>query len=106
MYSAMWPCLNQRCLLLCTMHTLQAPSNAEELLAILGDTADPAYPIYRHGNSTADSAVVTLCTALWDMEAGTMDVWTGNPAQPGSRQLQMRFDLHTLQLVELKKQDA
>jgi hypothetical protein len=67
---------------------------------MLGDTADPDYPIFRHGNSTADSAVVTLCTALFDLEAGSLRVWTGNPGQTSSRRLQLQFDLHTLQLVE------
>ncbi|WIA08761.1 hypothetical protein OEZ85_008184 [Tetradesmus obliquus] len=79
---------------------LQAPRDAAELLGMLGDTADPEYPIYRHGNSTADAAVVTLCTALFDLEAGTMRVWTGNPGDASSRRLQLQFDLHTLQLLE------
>ncbi|WIA28816.1 hypothetical protein OEZ86_011345 [Tetradesmus obliquus] len=79
---------------------LQAPRDAAELLGMLGDTADPEYPIYRHGNNTADAAVVTLCTALFDLEAGTMRVWTGNPGRASSRRLQLQFDLHTLQLLE------
>ncbi|KAF6260955.1 acyl-coenzyme A:6-aminopenicillanic acid acyl-transferase-domain-containing protein [Scenedesmus sp. NREL 46B-D3] len=67
---------------------LQAPRDAGELLGMLGDTADP---IFRHGNSTADSAVVTLCTALFDLEAGTLRVWSGNPGQARSRRLQLQW---------------
>jgi hypothetical protein len=80
-------------------HCLQAPRDAGELLGVLGDTADAAYPIYRHGNSSVDSAVVTLCTALFDLEAGTLRVWTGNPGQASSRRLQLQLDLHTLRML-------
>lgn len=79
---------------------VQAPANAQDIAAILGDTADTQYPIYRHGNSPDDHEVVTLCTAMFDLEAKRMKVWTGNPASPGSRTLQVELDLQTLQVLE------
>ena len=36
------------------------PTDGPEILCVLGDTHDPAWPIYRGGN-------ITLITALYDM---------------------------------------
>eukprot|EP00775_Hariotina_reticulata_P003585 gene3585-3850_t len=60
---------------------LQAPVTAEDVVRILGDTADTHYPIYRHGNSPEDHEVVTLCTAMFDLEAKRMkDDNAGGPS--------------------------
>jgi len=72
----------------------------EGVRAILGDTGDPAFPIYRVGdaelNSTDHGTVLTLCTVVWDAQRGTMSVWTGNPAVNAGGSLQFVADLRTL----------
>lgn len=71
------------------------------MLAILGDVADPDYPIYRTGASAADADVITLCTALVDLEEAVLEVYTGNPAHQSSKKLQLKVDLQSLQLLPL-----
>lgn len=80
---------------------MQAPRSASDIVSILGDVADPDYPIYRRGNSAADSDVITLCTAMIDLDKAVLEVYTGNPADQKARKLQLRFDLQDLQLLPL-----
>jgi len=52
------------------------------VLAILGDEADEQYPIYRTAAAPDQSA--TLCTALFDLDAHQLRIYTGHPTQaPG-----------------------
>ena len=55
---------------------------AAEVLAILGDQTDEQYPIYR--TATAPDQSATLCTALFDLDARQLRIYTGHPTQaPG-----------------------
>jgi len=56
--------------------------DAAGILAILGDDADEQYPIYRTAIAPDQSA--TLCTALFDLDARELRIYTGHPTQaPG-----------------------
>ncbi|GFR50973.1 hypothetical protein Agub_g13296, partial [Astrephomene gubernaculifera] len=55
------------------------PTNAVQVLDLLGDTADPDFPIYRTGDY--GGLVYTLCTALYDLVGGTLTVYEGNPRE-------------------------
>ena len=55
------------------------PRNAAEILAILGDQTDEQYPIYRTATPPDQSA--SLCTALFDLDARQLRIYTGHPAQ-------------------------
>ena len=52
---------------------------AAGVLAILGDEADEQYPIYRA--ATAPDQSTTLCTALFDLDARQLRIYTGHPTQ-------------------------
>ena len=49
--------------------------------AVLGDTADPLYPLYRDGSPPDDSA--TAATALFDLETRALEVYLGNARTSG-----------------------
>ncbi|EFJ40199.1 hypothetical protein VOLCADRAFT_100039, partial [Volvox carteri f. nagariensis] len=53
------------------------PLSAEDVLAILGDTTDAEFPIYRTGDY--GGLVYTLCTVLYDLAGRRMMVYRGNP---------------------------
>lgn len=55
------------------------PQNASEVLAILGDQANEQYPIYRTATDPDQSA--TLCTALFDLDARQLRIYTDHPTQ-------------------------
>ncbi len=56
--------------------------DAAEVLAILGDQTDEQYPIYR--TTTAPDQSATLCTALFDLDARQLRIYTDHPVQaPG-----------------------
>jgi predicted choloylglycine hydrolase len=58
------------------------PQNAAEVLTILGDQTNEQYPIYRADTAPDQSA--TLCTALFDLEARQLRIYTDHPTQaPG-----------------------
>jgi hypothetical protein len=58
------------------------PQNAADVLAILGDQAGGHYPIYRTATPPDQSA--SLCTALFDLDARQLRIYTGHPTQaPG-----------------------
>ena len=56
--------------------------DAAGVLAILGDQADERYPIYRAATAPDQSA--TLCTALFDLDARQLRIYTGHPTQAPS----------------------
>ena len=58
------------------------PKNAADVLTILGDQTNGQYPIYRTATTPDQSA--TLCTALFDLDARQLRIYTGHPTQaPG-----------------------
>ncbi|KAJ8645990.1 hypothetical protein MRB53_007738 [Persea americana] len=48
----------------------------EEILSLLGDSADEKYPIYMQGPT-----LYTLCTALIDLDKQTLSIYQGNPSK-------------------------
>jgi predicted choloylglycine hydrolase len=56
--------------------------NAAGVLAILGDQTNGQYPIHR--TATAPDQAATLCTALFDLDARQLRIYTDHPTQaPG-----------------------
>ena len=55
------------------------PQDAAETLTILGDQTDEQYPIYR--TATAPDQSATLCTALFDLDARQLRIYTDHPTQ-------------------------
>ena len=55
------------------------PQNAADVLAILGYQTNEKYPIYR--TATAPDQSATLCTALFDLEARQLSIYTDNPVR-------------------------
>ncbi|KAG2492466.1 hypothetical protein HYH03_009407 [Edaphochlamys debaryana] len=55
------------------------PVTPGEVLALLGDTEDGEFPIYRTGDY--GGLVYTLCTALFDLVGRQMVVFRGNPRE-------------------------
>lgn len=55
------------------------PGDAEGVLSLLGDEGDERYPIY--GTATSLDSSATLCTALFDLDARWLRVYTGHPVQ-------------------------
>lgn len=55
------------------------PTDAPHILALLGDQANHDYPIYCHATPPDQSA--TLCSALFDLDARQLRVYTGHPRQ-------------------------
>ncbi|XP_077212333.1 uncharacterized protein LOC143847403 [Tasmannia lanceolata] len=51
----------------------------EEILSVLGDSADEKYPIYMGGPT-----LHTLCTALIDLDKRTLSIFEGNPRNGGA----------------------
>jgi len=71
---------------LARVRALPAPTDARSLRAILGDTGDKAYPIYRTG-APPDTGVQTLATAVFtlggtaaDGGGGSLSIYMNNPA--------------------------
>jgi hypothetical protein len=57
-------------------------SNASDVLSILGDQEDEQYPLYR--TATAPDTEATFCTALFDLDARRLRIYTGHPIKaPG-----------------------
>jgi hypothetical protein len=79
----------------------QAPRDLQGVLDILGDKADPVYPIYRTGDQQLDTTVLTLCTAVWDTAAKALVVLIDNPKKT-KRLLTLRLDSSwKLQLLQV-----
>jgi hypothetical protein len=55
------------------------PQRPGHVLAVLGDEAREDYPIYRHGDPPDGG--VTLCTGLFDLDAGALRIYAGHPIQ-------------------------
>ncbi|XP_066265992.1 beta-alanyl-dopamine/carcinine hydrolase-like [Branchiostoma lanceolatum] len=70
---------------------LVAPRTKEDVLAVLGDTEDPEYPIYRSG--TGRDKGYTLNTAVFDLQKGVMEVHTGNPTADKKLEPALQFIL-------------
>jgi hypothetical protein len=61
-------------------HTNSLLVHTQGIMSILGDTQDKEYPLYRDG-SPPDTNIVTLSTALFDLIANTLTIYSGvNPA--------------------------
>jgi predicted choloylglycine hydrolase len=61
------------------------PGDAAGILSILGDMAEERYPIYRTAKPPDTDA--TLCTALFDLDARTLRIYTSHPTRaPGEFQ--------------------
>ncbi|XP_066265880.1 beta-alanyl-dopamine/carcinine hydrolase-like [Branchiostoma lanceolatum] len=56
---------------------MEAAKTVQDVLNFLGDTKDPDYPVYRTG--TMKDLVITATTAVFDLEAGELEIYTGNP---------------------------
>ncbi|KAI8488227.1 hypothetical protein Bbelb_340760 [Branchiostoma belcheri] len=56
---------------------MAAPRTKQDVLAVLGDTKDPEYPIFRSG--TGKDKGYTLSTAVFDLQEGVLEVYIGNP---------------------------
>ncbi|CAH1233461.1 Hypp749 [Branchiostoma lanceolatum] len=54
-------------------------STKEDVLKFMGDTEDPEYPVYR--SQTGNDVFMTTTTGVFDLEAGVLEVFTGNPAK-------------------------
>ena len=52
-------------------------TSASHVLALLGDQADPDYPIYRR--AIPPDGAATLCSALFDLDARQLRIYTGRP---------------------------
>ncbi|GAQ77712.1 hypothetical protein KFL_000020730 [Klebsormidium nitens] len=53
---------------------LRPPASISDVLSILGDAADAEFPIYMTG-----PLLVTLCSALFDLDSRTVTILGGNP---------------------------
>eukprot|EP00302_Diacronema_sp_CCMP2436_P004987 CAMPEP_0179911038 /NCGR_PEP_ID=MMETSP0982-20121206/46113_1 /TAXON_ID=483367 /ORGANISM="non described non described, Strain CCMP 2436" /LENGTH=413 /DNA_ID=CAMNT_0021812683 /DNA_START=112 /DNA_END=1354 /DNA_ORIENTATION=- len=63
---------------------LPPPSSAQDLLAVLGDQADSAFPLFHDAGSRAAgdiSGEETMATVLVDVARGTLTLLAGNPAR-------------------------
>jgi len=58
---------------------MDAPTTPEKALAILGDTTNPKYPIYRHGDPNDKNELATISTALMDLDNALVSIYGGNP---------------------------
>ena len=55
------------------------PVDAAGVLSILGDQANEHYPIYRQ--AIPPDRAMTFCTALFDLDARQLQIYTGHPTQ-------------------------
>lgn len=55
------------------------PGDAEGVLSLLGDRAEERYPIY--GTATTADNSATLCTALFDLDARWLRIYTSRPGR-------------------------
>jgi isopenicillin-N N-acyltransferase-like protein len=56
-----------------------APANSSDVLSILGDQEDKRYPLYR--TAAPPDTYATLCTALFDLDARRLRIYTGHPTR-------------------------
>jgi predicted choloylglycine hydrolase len=62
---------------------------AADILTLLGDESDPVYPIYR--TATPPDGLATLCTALFDLDARRLRIYTEHPTQTPGAFLEMEM---------------
>jgi predicted choloylglycine hydrolase len=62
------------------------PGDAGAVLAILGDRVGDQYPIYR--TAMPPDSSLTYCTALFDLEARSLRIYTGHPVQDSDQYLE------------------
>jgi len=60
------------------INQLPAPENMNNIISILGDTANKEYPIYRDG-APPDIGIITVATGAFDLIGGQMYVYQANP---------------------------
>lgn len=58
-------------------------TGADDILKILGDQSHAEYPIFR--TATAPDVTETYCTALFDLDAREMRVYTGHPVREAEK---------------------
>jgi hypothetical protein len=63
------------------------PASAAHVLALLGDQANRDYPIYRRATPPDQSA--TLCSALFDLDARRLHIYTRGPGQEPETELSL-----------------
>lgn len=63
------------------------PADIAGIQSILGDTADKRYPIYR--TATPPDKDATLCTALFDLDARRLRIYTGHPTRAPAEFLEL-----------------
>jgi len=71
-----------------TLDSLGTPQSMGDMRSILGDTSDPAFPIYR--NATGPDRCDTLCTLIVDLQQKQIQLFMKNPAS-SSFQRQWNF---------------
>jgi hypothetical protein len=59
------------------VYAMAAPQGEDDIIDILGDTADAQWPIYRNGNPPDDA--VTCATGLFDFRRSLAWLWIANP---------------------------
>lgn len=67
---------------------LPVPTSAADLLRVLGDGVDTSFPVFHDAASRAAGDVSgeeTLGSALIDVNAGSLSLFAGNPADPRSQ---------------------
>ena len=57
------------------------------ILGILADQSDQEYPMFRSGDPPDGS--VTLCTAIFDLDARSLRIFTGHPVQEPDQYLEL-----------------
>jgi len=62
-----------------TLGRAMPPTDAAHVLAVLGDEVGRDYPIYRRAAPPDSSA--TVCTALYDLDARQLRIYTGHPVR-------------------------
>jgi predicted choloylglycine hydrolase len=63
------------------------PADAGEVLSILGDQQGEQYPLYR--TAAPPDTYVTLCTALFDLDARLLRIYTGHPTKAPGRFIEL-----------------
>lgn len=82
-------------------HLVQVPRSRDDILTILGDTKDTAYPIWRSGSDNE----FTLCTAFFDLQKENVEVFFSNP-KLGLKSNSLSLPLRSPQLLRSKAEKA
>jgi len=60
---------------------MPTPKTPKLACDILGDTTDPKYPIYRHGDPNDKEELATISTAVLNLDNATITIYGGNPTE-------------------------